>query len=219
MTARSSSAADRPFESWGNAPRVALTDQIRKAFTRGKWALALRGILSIAIGLLIFARPLGSLAVAALVIAVWALVDGTAALVHAFELRRYVKHWWVLAIAGAVSVAFGIAALYYFPTLSLAVAVAWTTAWLVTLGVLAVLVAMQERRLEMPWGWTMAFGLLTIATGCVAAIYPQNTLATLLALYGVFAILRGIVLLAAVNRLQALDHELPRTPEQPATAA
>ena len=219
MTARSSSPADTPFESWGSAPRVALTDQIRKAFTRGKWALALRGILSIAIGMLIFARPLGSLSVAALVIAIWALVDGTASLVHAFELRRYVQHWWMLAIAGAVSIAFGVAALYYFPTLSLAVAVVWTTAWLVTLGVLAILVAMQERRLRMPWGWTMTLGVLTIAAGFVAALYPQNTVATLLALYGVFAIVRGVVLLAAVNRLQGLDHELAGTPPRPAPAS
>jgi uncharacterized membrane protein HdeD (DUF308 family) len=216
MTARSSTAAERPFESWGDVPRVTLAEHIRKAYTRGKWALALRGILSIGIGILIFARPLSSLAVAALVIAVWALADGTASIVHAFELRPYVRHWWVLAIAGGVGITFGIAALYYFPTPSLALAVVWTTAWLVTIGVLGILLAMQERRLDLPWGWTMTLGAVAILAGFVTAVYPQFTLTTLLALFGTFAILRGILLLASVSRLQAFEHELEHAASKPA---
>lgn len=218
MTARSSAAAERPFESWGNVPRVTLAEHIRKAYTRGKWALTLRGILSIVIGILIFARPLSSLAVAALVIAVWALADGIAAIVHAFELRPYVRHWWVLAVAGVVSFAFGFAAMYYFPTPSLALAVVWTTAWLVTIGVLGILVAMQERRLDLPWGWTMTLGALALLAGFVAAVYPQLTLATLLSLFATFAILRGIMLLASVNRLQAFQREVERAMPKPAPA-
>jgi uncharacterized membrane protein YdcZ (DUF606 family) len=42
-------------------------------------------------------------------------------------LRAVFPQWWVL-LGGIVGVAFSIAAFYYYPALSLALAVAWT-AW------------------------------------------------------------------------------------------
>lgn len=84
-----------------------ITEDIKNAYDRTKWALIFRGLLGIALGILIILRPLTSVEVFALVIAVWALADGLVNIVHAFDLRRVAPHWWALLLAGCISAASG----------------------------------------------------------------------------------------------------------------
>src|SRR6266700_2209839 len=157
-----------------------ITDDMKAVYNRSKWALVVRGLFGIALGIFIIARPLESVAAFALVIAIWALADGIVSLVHAFDLRSVAPHWWVLLLAGLVSMLFGVAALYYYPGLSLTFVVLWTALWLITAGVLGVYVAIQERNAKLSWGWTMVFGLVAIVGGVLAAMYPGSTLAGLI---------------------------------------
>ena len=94
-------------------------DDVRRVYQRTWWALLLRGLLSLTVGIFIFARPLDSIGVFALVIAFWALFSGLVHVAQAIELRPIVQHWWVLLLSGLVGVGFGIAALFYYPGLSL----------------------------------------------------------------------------------------------------
>jgi len=66
---------------------------------------------------------------------------------------------------------------YYYPVLSLAFAVVWVALWLLTSGVMAVYIAIQERRASVPWGWTMAFGVLAIVAAFLEFRRPGITLA------------------------------------------
>jgi uncharacterized membrane protein HdeD (DUF308 family) len=185
-----------------------LTDEVSAAYRRTKWALALRGLLGIALGIVIVARPMASLAAFALVIAIWALFDGLTNLVRAFEVRRFVPHWWVVLIAGAIGVIFGLAALYAYPGLSLGFAVVWAALWLLTAGGLAISVAMMERRANVSWGWTMTLGVVTVIAGILALVFPGLTLAGLLSLIAAFGFVSGVVMLATVAKLQRFEHDL-----------
>lgn len=185
-----------------------VADDIKSAYSRTKWALVLRGIFGIVLGVFIVARPIDSVAAFAIVIAFWALLDGITNIVRAFSIRDIVQHWWVLLIAGLVSVAFGIAALYYYPGLSLTFAVVWTALWLITAGVLAIYVAVQERKFGVTWGWTMAFGVIAVAGGILAYMYPQVTLAWLLALIATYGIITGIVMLIGAWKLQSFERSV-----------
>jgi uncharacterized membrane protein HdeD (DUF308 family) len=140
-----------------------ITDDIKRAYHRAKWGLVLRGLFGIALGVFIFARPLDSVAAFALVVALWALSDGFVSIVHAFELRALAQHWWVLLLSGIVGVAFGVAALYFYPVLSLTFAVVWSALWLTTSGVFAIYAAVEEKKAGVPWGWTLTFGILALA--------------------------------------------------------
>src|SRR4029077_14038828 len=146
------------------------------------WALVIRGVLAIAVGALILWRPLDSIAALALVIAVWALFVGVVQIVHAFQLRPLLSQWWVLLLTGLIGVAFGVAALYYYPGLSLSFDVVWTTWWLILTGALAIYLAVWERGAGLSWGWTLAFGLLSIAAGVLAIMNPPATLAAIIGL-------------------------------------
>jgi uncharacterized membrane protein HdeD (DUF308 family) len=194
------------------------TDDIGSVHRRTRWALVVRGLVGIALGIFIFARPLESVAALALVIALWALIDGIVSIVHAFDLRRIAPHWWVMLLAGLVSIVFGIAALYYYPVLSLAFAVVWSAWWLISGGVLGLYVAVRERKATLAWGWTMTWGIVGIAVGVLALMYPGITLAALMGVLAAFGIVGGIVMLVGAGTIQSFEQDATRAVHSPSRA-
>jgi uncharacterized membrane protein HdeD (DUF308 family) len=184
------------------------TDLIQSAYRRTWWALVLRGLLALALGVFILWRPLDSIASFALVIAIWALFSGIVQIVHAFDLRPLYDKWWVGLLGGVVSVIFGLAALYYYPLLSLTFAVVWATWWLFLTGGLAIYAAVHERRLNVSWGWTLTFGIVSIIAGVLAITHPPTTLVAIMGLIAGFAIVSGVVLLVAAFRLRSAKQEI-----------
>ncbi len=187
------------------------SDPIQSAYRRAWWSLVVRGLLGVALGVFIFWRPLESVAAFALVIAIWALSGGIVRIVHALELRPVFPHWWVLLLDGLVGVAFAAAAFYYYPALSLTFAVVWTAWWLVLTGGLAIYAAIQERQLGLPWGWTLAYGIVAVVTSAVAFMNPPITLAAIMGLLAGFAIVSGVVLLIGAFKLASAKDALAAT--------
>lgn len=176
--------------------------QISQAVTRVWWALVIRGVLAIILGIFIIARPVESVAAFALVIAIWAVVQGLVNIVHAIDLRSVAPHWWLLLLSGLISTAFGVAALYYYPGLSLTFAVVWTAWWLMLGGIGGIAVAVQERRIGMSWGWTMTLGVLGVVAAVYAFMSPPVTLVALIAVIAAYAIVGGVILLVGAYRLR-----------------
>jgi uncharacterized membrane protein HdeD (DUF308 family) len=171
-------------------------DDLKQAYHRAWWALVLRGVLGLAVGVFILARPLDSVAALALVIAWWALFSGSVEIVHAFELRKLMRHWWVLLLSGLVGVGFGIAALVYYPILSLAFAILLVAWWLMATGVLGIYGAVRQKQLGLQWGWTAAFSVVSIAASAFALVFPPATLSAIMGLIAAFGIVSGIALIA-----------------------
>ncbi|HUK21381.1 MAG TPA: DUF308 domain-containing protein [Gemmatimonadales bacterium] len=180
-----------------------ILSDIKKAYHRSWWALVIRGLFAVAVGVLILWKPLDSVAVFALVIAYWALFTGFVNIVHAFEVKSFFQQWWVMLLSGLVSVGFGIAALMYYPALSLSFAVVWVAWWLMVTGILGVYGAMQERRLGASWGWTAAAGVVSILASGFALLMPPATLAAIMSLIAAFALVSGVVLLIGAFKLRA----------------
>lgn len=186
---------------------------VQGALDRAWWGIVLRGVVSIALGIFILARPLDSVAAFALVIAIWALVSGLTNIVHAFDLRSYFSAWWVMLLGGIISAGFGVAALYYYPGLPLTFAVIGASWWLLVTGVVTVYLAFSQRQLQMPWGWTMAFGLLSLAASVLALMYQNATLATIMGLISAFGIVGGVVLLIGAGAARPVTRERRRARE------
>ena len=178
-----------------------MSDALQRGYTHARWGLLLRGLLALAVGSFIIARPIVSAAAFALVIAIWALVIGISEVADAIEARAALPHWWLLLLAGLVSIAFGVAAFANYPGLSLTFAVILTAWWLLVSGFFAIYVSAQERRLQAPWGWTFVFGILGVVAGIYAIMTPRVTLAAMLGLIATVAILGGIFLLAGFFQL------------------
>jgi uncharacterized membrane protein HdeD (DUF308 family) len=71
------------------------------------WVLLLEGILSIAVGLAIFAWPGLSILSLAYLVGYWAIISGVLAIVTAVRLRKHVGGEWFYLLFGVVSVIFG----------------------------------------------------------------------------------------------------------------
>ena len=78
-----------------------LPDGLHKAYNRVRRALLVRGLIALALGIFILARPLESVAAFALVIAVWALVTGIDQIVDGVEMRSTLPHWWLLVLGSS----------------------------------------------------------------------------------------------------------------------
>ena len=183
---------------------TSVLNDLRAVYHRTWWALMLRGLLGVAVGIYIFARPLDSVAALALLIAFWALFAGMVEIIQAIELKAMLKHWWVLLLAGLVGVAFGIAALQYYPGLSLAFAVVWVSWWLMLTGILGISAGLMQRNMGVQWGWTLAFGVLSVIAGVFALLAPPVTLAAIMALIAAFALVSGVALIVGAFKLRAL---------------
>ena len=185
---------------------TSVLNDLRGVYHRTWWALMLRGLLGLAVGIYILARPLDSVAAFALVIAFWALFAGMVEIVQAIELKAMMKHWWVLLLAGLVGVGFGIAALFYYPGLSLTFAVVLVSWWLTLTGILGISAGVMQRSLGMPWGWTVAFGALSVVAGLFALLAPPVTLAAIMGLIAGFALVSGVAFVVGAFKLRSVVH-------------
>ena len=185
---------------------TSVLNDLRGVYHRTWWALMLRGLLGLAVGIYIFARPLDSVAAFALVIAFWALFAGIVEIVQAFELKAMMKHWWVLLLSGLVGVGFGIAALVYYPGLSLTFAVVMVSWWLTLTGILGIYAGVMQKNLGMQWGWTVAFGVLSVVAGVFALLAPPVTLAAIMGLIAGFGLVSGVALIVGAFKLRSVVH-------------
>ena len=185
---------------------TSVLNDLRGVYHRTWWALMLRGLLGVAVGLYIFARPLDSVAAFALVIAFWALFAGMVEIIQAIELKAMMKHWWVVLVAGLVSVGFGIAALFYYPGLSLTFAVVMVSWWLTLTGILGIYAGVMQKSIGMPWGWTVAFGALSVVAGLFALLAPPVTLAAIMGLIAGFALVSGVAFVVGAFKLRSVVH-------------
>ena len=71
------------------------------------WWLVLVGLLGIATAAITYFWPGITAMMLVMIIGAWALVHGIFEIVAAFQLRKELEDWWMLALGGAISVIFG----------------------------------------------------------------------------------------------------------------
>jgi uncharacterized membrane protein HdeD (DUF308 family) len=117
----------------------------RKVF-KDWWLVLLLGLASILVGVMTFARPGITALVLLFFIAARALVVGALEIASAIEYRHLIRHEWLLALSGVVSVLFAIAVLAYPVTGALAII--WAIGvYAIIMGVLQLAFALSAR----PW--------------------------------------------------------------------
>jgi uncharacterized membrane protein HdeD (DUF308 family) len=131
----------------------------RKAL-RDWWLILLVAIASVLVGIATFLRPEITGLVLLFFIAARALVVGGLEIAAAIEYRHAIRHEWLLIVAGAVSVLFGLAVMAY--PLEGALAVVWligTYAVLVGIAQLVFAIAARPAEIVIPAGPEPTIGL------------------------------------------------------------
>lgn len=113
----------------------------------GRGPLILTGVLGLAAGAVALAWPGVTALVLVLIIGWWSILRGVVEIVTAIRLRKTLANEWMLILAGAVSILFGLA-LVAAPGAG-ALALLWLIgAWAVVFGVLMVVLAFRLRTLH-----------------------------------------------------------------------
>lgn len=110
--------------------------------------------------------------------------------------RLVSRSWWVMLIWGILVVLFGLSAIIW-PHITLLALVALFGAFALVNGVLAIVMAIQERHQIPYWGMELAAGILSLLVGLGVMFWPGLSALVILYMIATWAIITGIFQLAA----------------------
>jgi uncharacterized membrane protein HdeD (DUF308 family) len=108
------------------------------------WVLALDGMATLALGILIFVLPALSFLVLLRMMAIWAVIVGICHLSVATHLRRHIADEWLLALAGIFSALFGVLLLTMWPRSALSLFY-WMSSYAIFSGLVMLALSLRLR--------------------------------------------------------------------------
>ena len=117
------------------------------------------------------------------------------------------RNWWALALRGLFAILFGLAA-FAMPGITLAVVILLFGAYTIIDGIFAIVAGLRAAERDKRWWALLLEGIVDIAAGVVAFAWPALTALLLLYLVSVWAVVTGLLEIAAAIRIrQAIKGE------------
>jgi uncharacterized membrane protein HdeD (DUF308 family) len=183
-------------------------DASSAALARNWWAIAIRGVLGIVVGVIAFVMPAATMLALVLLFAAYMLVDGVFAIVAAVRAARQRDRWGLLVLEGLAGfVAAAIAVLW--PGMTVLAFVLVVAAWALVSGMLMVMAASHLNFGHGRW-WLVLGGAASIVYGALLLVAPLIGVLVLAWWFGVYAFVFGVVLLILAFRLRAQYRGRPR---------
>jgi len=113
-------------------------------------------------------------------------------------------NWWAVGLRGILGILFGLICLLT-PGIAIGVFVILFAAYMLVDGVFAIISGIKAARNGERWGLLILEGIVDLAAGAVAVLWPAITLVALIWLVAVWAIVSGVLMLTAAFTLN-LDH-------------
>lgn len=115
------------------------------------------------------------------------------------------KHWWLLAVRGAIAVLFGVLAIAW-PAMTLLTLSVLFAAFALLAGAVWTFAAAANRSSNRRWWQMLLFGLVSLAAGVMAALDPALTTLALVLVMGVNALVSGAIDIAVALRVRRYLH-------------
>lgn len=171
------------------------------------WAIALRGILAILLGIVALVYPDVTLLSLALLFGAYALLSGIFAIVAAFGYGGREAVWYVLE--GILGIAVGITTFFY-PNITAQALVYLVGLWAILTGIFEV-VAGFELPIQRDWLLVLS-GVLSVVFGVLVFFNPGTGAVAIVWLIGIYTLIFGITMLGFGIRLHGLNGKLtPQT--------
>src|SRR5262245_59856522 len=123
------------------------------------------------------------------------------------DVNTLTRNWWVVLLRGVAGIAFGIITVMA-PSISLAALVILWGAYAFADGVLALVSAIRRAGQDSRWWVLLLEGLVGITAGVLALIWPGLTAIALLYVIAAWALVTGVLEIAAAIRLRkVIAHE------------
>ena len=121
--------------------------------------------------------------------------------VRILDIDTLSRNWWLIALRGLAGILFGIIT-FMAPGVTLAVLVILFGAYAFADGVLTIVSAVRRRGATDRWGMLLVEGVVGVAAGLVTLFWPGITALTLLYVVAFWALLTGVLEIAAAVRLR-----------------
>ena len=170
--------------------------------SRNWWMVLVRGFAAILLGLSALLLPGITLDVLVTVFAAYLIVDGFFLIVSAITGRSY-SRWWLTLLEGVLGILAGVAA-FLFPGAAVLTFFYIVAAWAVITGAFQIVNAIELRRqIDNEW-WMILGGAISILWGGLLFARPAEGILTLLWLFGVAAIIFGVMLVLLAFRVRGM---------------
>jgi uncharacterized membrane protein HdeD (DUF308 family) len=177
------------------------------ALVRSWWLIVLQGVLAVLFGLMAFVLPGRTLGILVTLFGAYALADGVVALFRTFRAGATGVPWWPFLLQGIVSVGAGIVT-FSWPGMTALFLLYCIAAWALVSGVVQIFVALALRK-ELEGEWLVILsGLLSVLLGLWLFAAPGEGALAIVWLIGSFAVVFGVVLIAAGLQLRGLSRRL-----------
>lgn len=176
--------------------------------TRAWWLLLVAGLVSIAAGVIVLAKPSDSLITLTIIAGIFVLVDGGFDLAASFSSRT--ENRGLAAVIGVISMIVGILLIRHPIGGVLAVALL-IGVWLIAVGIVRMVRAFERSHRI----WQIVLALVEVAAGVVLVSSPAISFATLALLVGISFIANGVATFA----LGWMMHAIRRDSAAPAFGA
>ncbi len=169
---------------------------------RNWWALALRGLFAVLLGIMAFAWPGITLGALVLLYGAFVLADGIFAIVAALVGRTQSMPWWALLLEGVTGIAVGLLT-FFWPGITALVLLYLIASWALVTGAFEIAAAIRLRK-EVHGEWLLALsGVLSILFGLALVVNPGAGALAVIWLIGAYAIASGVLLIVLGFKLRS----------------
>jgi uncharacterized membrane protein HdeD (DUF308 family) len=179
-----------------------LDQRITHILTQKWWAVALRGLLALVFGVLVFFWPGISLMALVILFGAYVLTDGIFTIVTAIgKAAERQKPWWPMLLEGIVGIVGGVLT-FYWPGITALVLLWLIGAWAIITDAFEIFQAIQLRK-EIEGEWLLLLGgIAPVVFGVLVGIFPGAGALAIVWLIGSYSMAFGILLLVLAFRLQ-----------------
>jgi uncharacterized membrane protein HdeD (DUF308 family) len=181
---------------------------MRLALATNWWALVVRGLAAVLMGVLALVWPGITLLALVFLFAGYALVDGVTSLVGAVRAMEHHDRWGVLVLEGIVGIAAAVVTVAW-PGITAIALVYVIAAWAIITGVLEIAAAIRLRRVIAHEWLLILGGIASLVFGFLLMIAPLAGALVIAIWVGVYALFFGVMLMALGFRLRSWGRTSP----------
>jgi uncharacterized membrane protein HdeD (DUF308 family) len=175
---------------------------MRQSIAKNWWALVIRGLLGVGLGVITFIWPGITLASLVILFGAYALVDGIMAVVAAVRAVEAHERWGALVFEGIVGIGAGLVTMAW-PAITAVWLIYIIAAWAIVTGVFEIAAAIKLRK-HVQGEWLLALtGIASLIFGVLIMAAPLAGALVIAIWVGAYAMIFGVLLIALGFRLRS----------------
>jgi uncharacterized membrane protein HdeD (DUF308 family) len=184
-----------------------IVDTIQNEVKNWWWFLVI-GLLSLATGIAIFARPVAGYVSLSMLFSLVMVCTGLSQIFFALSVQRVLKGWGWTLVSGIVDLAIGTYLLMY-PVVTMATLPYFVGFYLTFRAFYIMGAALDLNSFGVPgWGWLLAGGILLLGLGFLTLYYPAAGAIGIVAVSGSAFIISGLLSIVLAFQLKAFKGEI-----------